>query len=77
MDYLLTFHTQLDAVIAKKKLNSKKLSVKLSPVPRSLSSSCGTCAKVFNCNLEDLLILEVEGIYRLDGDKYIKEIENE
>lgn len=77
MDYLLTFHTQLDAIIARKKLNAKNLSTKLSPVPRALSSSCGTCAKVYNAKFEDLIDLEVEGIYKINGDKYIKEVENE
>jgi hypothetical protein len=77
MEYLLTFHTQLDAVIARKKLSAKNISAKLSPVPRALSSSCGTCAKVYNANIDDLVSLDVEGIYKIDGDKYIKEVENE
>jgi hypothetical protein len=74
MDYLLTFHTQLDAVIARKTLTIKKIKVKLSPVPRSLSSSCGTCAKVFNVTKDDLLNVDMEELFEIDGDEYIKEL---
>lgn len=73
MDYLLTFHTQLDAVIARKTLTAKNINVKLSPVPRSLSSSCGTCAKVYNASREILLGIDMEELFRIDGDEYIKE----
>jgi hypothetical protein len=73
MDYLLTFHTQLDAVIARKSLTDKNVEVKLSPVPRSLSSSCGTCAKVFNITKDDLSGIEMEKLFLIDCNKYIKE----
>jgi hypothetical protein len=73
MDYLLTFHTQLDAVIARKSLTDKNVEVKLSPVPRSLSSSCGTCAKVFNITKADLSGIEMEKLFLIDCNKYIKE----
>lgn len=73
MDYLLTFHTQLDAVIARRTLENKKIHVKLSPVPRSLSSSCGTCAKVFNATKDDLQGIDLEELFIIDGDDYLKE----
>lgn len=73
MDYLLTFHTQLDAVIARKALSSKNVEIKLSPVPRSLSSSCGTCAKVYNVEKDILKDVEMEELYKINGDEYIKE----
>lgn len=77
MDFLLTFYTQLDAIVARESLNNKKISVKLSPVPRVLSSSCGTCAIVKDVLKSDLVDIDFDCLYRIEGDSYIKEINNE
>jgi len=73
MNYLVTFYTQLDAVIAKKKFHEKDGALcKLQPVPRSLSSSCGTCAKLQGVNLNQIKEIEHEAIFLFEDDKYIK-----
>ena len=44
-DYIATFHTHLAALRSRKALCGKAHPVNLAPVPRSLSSSCGTCIR--------------------------------
>lgn len=52
IEYVITFHTHYEALVCKRKLetinNEKagKAILKLIPVPRELSSSCGTALKV-------------------------------
>ena len=41
--YLITFHTHFDAIKYSKFLKSKSIKSKNKPVPRKLSTSCGTC----------------------------------
>ncbi len=48
----------------------------LRPVPRSLSSSCGTCAFFEGPFSEDYRNENLEAVYRVEGDKYIKIYEN-
>jgi len=73
MNYLVTFYTQLDAVIAKKKIHGKNgASCKLQPIPRSLSSSCGTCAKMEGVNLNQINEIEHESVFIFEDDNYIK-----
>lgn len=43
MEYLVTFHTHFDAIQYIKFLKEKGINAKLRPVPRKISSSCGTC----------------------------------
>ena len=42
-DYIATFFTHHDALVYKRDLDKIKVKAKLMPVPRKLSSSCGTC----------------------------------
>lgn len=43
MQYVATFHTHLSALRTNKKLTEAGVQAQLAPVPRLLSSSCGTC----------------------------------
>ena len=43
MTYLVTFRSHFDAILTNRALKSAGVDVRLMPVPRSLSSSCGTC----------------------------------
>lgn len=43
MSYIATFYSHFGAIRFKKQCDSYGLSAKLMPVPRDLSSSCGTC----------------------------------
>lgn len=54
--YIFTFDTISEALRFEKVLKENEINVRLMPVPRKLSSSCGTCAKV---EYEDDSILEI------------------
>ena len=43
--YLATFHTHLSALLSCQALQGAGHSARMMPVPRSLSSSCGTCVR--------------------------------
>ena len=43
--YIATFASHYDALVFKKRLDALGLSAALRPVPRQLSSSCGTCVR--------------------------------
>ena len=44
-DFIATFHTHLSAMRTYKALSGVGVSAQLSPVPRKLSASCGTCVR--------------------------------
>ena len=44
-DYIATFHTHLAAIMAHRALSALNISARMMPVPRALSSSCGTCVR--------------------------------
>lgn len=41
--YVATFHTHVSALMTCRALTSAGISARMAPVPRKLSSSCGTC----------------------------------
>ena len=43
MRYIATFFSHFGAIRFEKNCKSKNITAKLMPVPRTLSSSCGTC----------------------------------
>lgn len=43
--YIATFHTHLSAMMTAKKLEKENIVSTFEPVPRKLSSSCGTCIR--------------------------------
>ncbi len=45
MVYIATFYSHFGAVHFKKICQSKNINAKMMPVPRDLSSSCGTCVR--------------------------------
>jgi hypothetical protein len=71
-NYVLTFNTQLDAIIAKKYCEKSKIQCKLAPVPRCLSSSCGTCAFIKVDNISLLSNLQIEEIFISNSGEYKK-----
>ncbi len=44
-EYIATFHTHLSAMRSQRTLSANGISARLSPVPRALSASCGTCVR--------------------------------
>ncbi len=49
MTYISTFYSHFGAMDFKKKCEAKHIKAKMMPVPRDLSSSCGTCVR-FSCD---------------------------
>lgn len=71
--YIATFHTHLAALRSCNALKKAGLDgARLAPVPRRLSSSCGTCAfyeagdPMLSCMDGDM-----EAVYRRDGDGFV------
>lgn len=71
MQYIATFFTHFDAVRFARDLNQLGILAKARPVPRSVSSSCGTAVEF---SAEDLpgspLLDEVDRIFALEGTAY-------
>ena len=74
MRYVATFHTHLSAMLSSRALQGAGISARLAPVPRQLSSSCGTCVfyeaeeshdALLDEDLERLYRQEAEGVYTL------------
>ena len=60
-DYIATFFTHYDAMQFKRALEKKGGSGQLTPVPRWLSSSCGTCVR-FKLDPEHIQALDTENV---------------
>ncbi|WP_286034944.1 DUF3343 domain-containing protein [Megamonas hypermegale] len=45
MKYIATFYSHFGAIRFKKLCDAQNITAKVMPVPRDLSSSCGTCVK--------------------------------
>lgn len=75
MKYLATFHTHFDAMKYTRFLKLKGIRGTLRPVPRRVSSSCGTCA-VFETEalsdsaLEAFTREDVEALYLIEGEAH-------
>jgi len=44
-EYIATFHTHLSALLTSRTLTELGVPARMMPVPRKLSSSCGTCVR--------------------------------
>lgn len=72
-DYVATFHTHLGALLSYRQLQKDKISCYMAPVPRKLSSSCGTCLfYTADQPLVEVMNEEVEGIYVIKDSQYEK-----
>ena len=71
--YIATFHSHFGALTYCKTLKNLTIAAKLMPVPRKISSSCGTCVKYENpqavylegCELDSIYIVEADMTYSL------------
>lgn len=61
-----TFHNHYGAMVFKKKVEGSRLA----PVPRSLSSSCGTAAFFSSPFKEDYVNENLEAVYIKNGESY-------
>lgn len=69
MDYIATFHTHLAALKTHRELTKRGFAARMAPVPRKISSSCGTC--VFYNAPEacyELLDEDTEAVYTAEGE---------
>lgn len=67
MTYLVTFSSQFDSILASRVLHSSgACSTQLMPVPRELSTACGTCVQ-FDWDGEPPLVDRAEHLYRRTG----------
>lgn len=78
-EYVATFHTHLAALMTSRSLTALGIRAQMLPVPRKLSSSCGTCVRYTaedpNLNAMDE---DVEGVYeKISNDVYILLMEKE
>lgn len=68
--YIATFHTHLAALKTHRNLTRQGVEARMSPVPRKISSSCGTCVQYHaNEPMEDYMDEDVEAIYSMDHDQ--------
>ncbi|MBQ7134305.1 MAG: DUF3343 domain-containing protein [Ruminococcus sp.] len=75
---VITFFTHHSAQTTHKMLINAGISSKMAPVPRELSSSCGSCVFADTDKLDlELLDEDFEAVYKEDGKKYIKIHSNE
>ncbi len=68
-DFIATFHTHLAALKTHRNLAKAGLTARMAPVPRKISSSCGTC--VFYTAPDPsyaLLDEDTEGVYTSEGE---------
>ena len=72
---VLTFHTTHYALNTEKVLKEKNIPVKLMPVPRQVSSSCGIAAEIPCEEKEKVLLLchehhiEFDDVYQIEKNK--------
>lgn len=69
---IVTFHTTNHALTFEKILKEKGIEVKLMPVPRQVSSSCGTAAQ-FPCDIKEYILkickdeqIEINEIHKIE-----------
>lgn len=63
-EFIATFHTHLSALMTSRTLTGLGINARMMPVPRKLSSSCGTCVRYLaeEPNL-DAMDEDVEAVY--------------
>ena len=71
-EYIATFHTHLSALMTSRALTSRGLKAQMMPVPRKLSSSCGTCVRYLAEQPSlDAMDEDVEAVYeKLGREEY-------
>ena len=67
--YIATFFSHFGAIRFNKDLKAIGLSGKLMPVPRRVSSSCGTCVKFEAESDTTVHSDDLEQLFRLDGEE--------
>ncbi len=70
-EFVATFHTHLSAMLSFQTLQNTGCKAKMQPVPRALSSSCGTCVRFSSeADCRDLLDADAEALYAVEDSSY-------
>lgn len=70
-DYVATFHTHLSALLSFQALQGQGVAARMMPVPRELSSGCGTCVRyTADGDCRDLLDRDCEAVYASGPNGY-------
>lgn len=70
--FVATFHTHLSAMLTCRALTGAGWEARMAPVPRSVSSSCGTCV-FFTAEdpCRELMDEDAERVYEQQGKQYL------
>ena len=69
-EYVATFHTHLSALMSSRSLTALGAEAQMMPVPRKLSSSCGTCVRYRSEEPHpEAMDEDLEAIYERIGDE--------
>lgn len=73
--YIATFHTHLAALMTSRTLAREGIPAQMAPVPRRLSSSCGTCVR-YEAETPRLEAMDedVESVYLLAEDEQYAQV---
>ncbi len=70
-EFIATFHTHLSAMLSFQALQKAGFKAKMRPVPRALSSSCGTCVRFSaETDCRGLLDVDAEALYAVEDSGY-------
>lgn len=70
-EYIATFFTHYGASQFARRLRQDGVRHRMMPVPRSLSSSCGTCVRFWAEDVQSYTQGEdLEGVYLVEGQQY-------
>ena len=77
-EFIATFHTHLSALMTSRNLKVKGANAGMMPVPRKLSSSCGTCVRYMASEpMLEAMDTDVEAVYEVIGkEEYACLMEN-
>ena len=69
--YIATFHTHFSAQCTARAMMKMGIDAKMAPVPRSLSTDCGTCVRYESDSpLTELMHTDYDAIYTVQDGKY-------
>jgi len=71
-DYIATFFSHYDALAFFNFLKGRGITAKLMPVPRKVSSSCGTCVSFASDAEIDCTDHEVDAVYVQTAGTFVK-----
>ena len=72
-EFIATFHTHLSALMTSRSMTALGVRAQMMPVPRKLSSSCGTCVRYLSEDPHlDAMDEDVEAVYEKIGkEEYV------